>query len=130
MKRIFLFALFVSMASVWGIGNPEMPALPDDDEDGIEVREITILPIPGPKSVAPIRIWYFNKLKMISLCTNSPQGLLVVALEDGSGNLMLQQTVDGDQSAIKVLLPILQAGYYLLTIQSSTYLIMGKLEVH
>ena len=130
MKRIFLFALFVSMASVWGIGNPEMPALVNDEEDGIEIREITILPIPGPKSVMPIRIWYFQKSNMINLCTNGPQGLLVVAVEDGSGNLMLQQTVDGDQSAVKVPLPKLQTGFYKLTIQSGTYLMTGTFEVY
>ena len=129
MKRAFLFALFVSMVVVCGKGTPQVSAMPNDGDE-IEFGEIIIIPKPGPKSiVAPLRAWYFQKPNMINLCPNNPQGLLMVTIEDGLGNFMLQQIVDGDQSAIKILLPVLQADYYKITIQSSTYLLAGWFEV-
>jgi len=131
MKRVLLLAVFVFTAAVWGKGNPEISASPNDEDDEIEFKEITIPPKPGPKSVVtPVRAWYLQKANMINLRPNGPQGPLAVTVEDGAGNLVLQQAVDSNRPSIELPLPTLPADYYKITIQSSASLLVGRFKVY
>jgi len=128
-KNLFVIALFVSFSIVWGFSVPDVFPFPNDDDE-IELSEIIIQPKPGPKTVVNlIRAWHNQKSCMIRLETNGQQGSVVVSIEDTTAFPVFQQIVDGNQTVVKIPLPLLTSGYYKLTIQSSTQYLGGSFEV-
>jgi hypothetical protein len=124
-KFTLFFALFFYTAIAWG----QTPPQPDDGDDW---EEIIILPKTGPKSgtVDPISVWYSQKLCMILLETDCKQGPIGVSIKDETNFLVFEQMVDGNQSTIKVFLPLLSFGYYKLTIEIGTCLYVGKFMIY
>ena len=126
MKRINLFAiaLFASAAILWGKDNPEMLFPPPSDP--IVLHEILVPPPPPPKSgVVHILASYVQETCEISLCISEPQGPMVVTIKNESGQVVLQETVDGNQPEVDIPLPTLQIGCYSITIQSKLHLLAG-----
>ena len=125
MKRSLLLTLsaFLGMAFVKG----ELGNLLPPQGDPIDLDEILVPPPPGPKSgVASILAWYDQETSMISLCMNEQQGPMVVTITDESGQLVFQQTVDGNQLEVDIHLPTLQSGTHSITIYSKMHLLAGK----
>ena len=128
-KNLFTIVLFVFAAVAWGGDKPETCLQPPESE--IDLKEVLVPPPSGPRSdVKPIHAWYIQDLCMIHIEIDSPQGLMVVSIEDESEFLMLQQIVDGDLPVVDIFLPVLAEGYYKITIRSSAHCLAGVFEVY
>ena len=130
MKKISLLAviLFMAIATLGGEEHSGMSA--PQSGDPIELKEILILPKPGPKSIIPpIQAWFTRKPCMIGLEISDPQGPMEVKVEDARSRILAQQTVDGNQATAAIILPTLESGCYTVTIKSSAHLVTGTFEV-
>ena len=130
MKKISLLAviLFMAVATLGGKENSGMSA--PQSGDPIELKEILILPLPGPKSIIPpVQAWFTRKPCKIDLNINERLGIMDVKVEDAKNRMMLQQTVDGNQATAAIILPTLEPGCYTVTIKSSAHLVTGIFEV-
>jgi hypothetical protein len=129
LKKIYLLLIAIFMFAATTDGRMHLETPPADP---ISLTEILDPPMPRPKSVItlPISASFNQELSMICLSTNTPQGILMVSIEDELGYLLFQQMVDGDQSVIEIPLPSLTDGFYKLTIKSSARLFAGVFEVY
>ena len=92
---LFVIALLMAVAVSGKKENSEKPV--PQSGDPIELKEILILPLPGPKSmVTPVSAWFIHKPCMIGLSIHDPQGPMVVTIEDNSEQVIVKQTVDGN----------------------------------
>jgi len=128
-KLTLITTMLMSAAIALGL-SPSTSPLPVEEE--IELKGIFIPPPTGPKSgaVNPISAWFNHDLCMLRFETDGKQGPIIVSVENDVNLLVFEDEVNGNQVNINVPLPLLQFGYYKLTLKSSTWLLTGMFEVY
>ena len=129
MKKISLCTVSLFMAFVILGGKENQSMSISRDEIPIELKELIIIPKPGPKSISPVRVWFTRKPCTICLEIAEPKDSIIVTVEDAKSRIIVQQTVDENIDTATIILPLLELGSYTLTIKSSSYLVVGTFEV-
>jgi len=135
MKKVC--ALIVILFLITGnlaFGTYTHATLKEDGDEGVKIELSETgppMPKPIPKSIKlpAISAWYYPSESAIQIQTTSPQGALMVYIENTDETLVYQQTVSGNLPQVSLYLN-LTPGTYKITICSATIVLCGILYIH